>query len=49
VRQLKEGYVGASKPFPKWRSDLTLVADYVDLSGIKKATLTLTYIFHVGH
>jgi hypothetical protein len=49
VRQLKEGYVGASKPFPKLRSDLTLVADYVDLSGIKKATLTLTYIFHVGH
>jgi hypothetical protein len=48
VRQLKEGYVGASKPFPKLRSDLTLVADYVDLSGIKKASLTLTYIFHIG-
>jgi hypothetical protein len=48
VRQLKEGYVGASKPFPKLRSDLTIVADYLDLAGIKKATLTLTYIFHVG-
>jgi hypothetical protein len=48
ARHLKEGYVGASKPFPKLRSDLTLVADYLDLSGIKKASLTLTYIFHVG-
>jgi hypothetical protein len=48
VRQLKEGYIGASKPFPKVRGELTAVADYVDLSGIKKATLTLSYIFHVG-
>jgi hypothetical protein len=48
VRQLKEGYVGASKPFPKVRGELTVVADYIDLSGIKKATLTLSYIFHVG-
>jgi hypothetical protein len=48
ARHLKEGYVGASKPFPKLRSDLTLVADYLDLSGIKKASLTLTYIVHVG-
>jgi hypothetical protein len=30
------------------RSDLTLVADYIDLSGIKKGTLTLSYIFHIG-
>lgn len=48
VRQLKEGYVGASKPFPKLRGDLTIVADYLDLAGIKKTTLTLTYIFHIG-
>jgi hypothetical protein len=48
VRQLKEGYVGASKPFPKLRSNLTIVADYLDLSGIKKASLTLSYIFHIG-
>jgi hypothetical protein len=48
VRQLKEGYIGASKPFPKLRSDLTLVADYIDLSGIKKSTVTLNYIFHIG-
>ncbi len=48
VRRLKEGYVGASKPFPKLRSEVTLVADYIDLSGVKKSTLTLNYIFHIG-
>ena len=48
TRQLKEGYVGASKPFPKLRSNLTIVADYEDLAGIKKASLTLSYIFHIG-
>jgi hypothetical protein len=48
VRQLREGYIGLSKPFPKIRGELTAVADYLDLSGIKKASLTLSYIFHVG-
>ena len=48
VRQLKEGYVGVSKPFPKIRGELTAVADYLDLAGIKKATLTVSYIFHIG-
>lgn len=48
-RQLHEGYVGASKPFPRLRSELTLVADYQNLSGIKHATMTLNYIFHLGH
>jgi hypothetical protein len=48
VRQLKEGYVGVSKPFPKIRGELTVVADYLDLSGIKKASLTASYIFHIG-
>lgn len=49
VHQLREGYVGLSKPFPRLRSEVTLVADYLDLSGIKKASLTLNYIVHVGH
>jgi hypothetical protein len=49
VHQLREGYFGVSKPLPRWRSEVTLVADYLDLSGIKKASLTLTYIVHVGH
>jgi hypothetical protein len=47
--RLREGYVGITKPLPHLRSDLALVADYQDLSGIKRATLTLNYIFHVGH
>jgi hypothetical protein len=49
TRQLHEGYVGASKPLPRLRSEITLVADYQNLSGIKHATMTLNYIFHVGH
>jgi hypothetical protein len=48
ARELREGYVGASKPFPKLRSNLTIVADYEDLSGVKKTSLTLSYIFHLG-
>jgi hypothetical protein len=47
-RTLKEGYVGVSKPLSHLRSELTLVADYLDLSGSKRATVTLNYIFHVG-
>jgi hypothetical protein len=47
--QLHEGYVGVSKPFPHQRSELTLVADYQDLSGIKHAIVTLSYTVHVGH
>jgi hypothetical protein len=46
--QLHEGYVGVSKPFAHARSELTLIADYQNLSGTKRATLTLNYIFHVG-
>jgi hypothetical protein len=46
--QLHEGYVGLTKPFPHARSELTLIADYQNLSGTKRATLTLNYIFHVG-
>ncbi len=49
AKRLKEGYVGISKPFPRARGELTLVADYLDLSGSRRATLTLSYIFHVGH
>jgi hypothetical protein len=47
-QRLKEGYVGVTKPLPRLRSELTLVADYQDLSGSKRATVTLNYIFHVG-
>jgi hypothetical protein len=30
---LKEGYIGLSKPLPKWRSDITFIVDYQHLSG----------------
>jgi hypothetical protein len=26
-----------------------MVADYQNLSGVKHATLTLNYVFHIGH
>jgi len=47
--RLTEGYVGMSKPLPHLRGEVTIVADYQDVSGIKRVTLTLNYIFHVGH
>jgi hypothetical protein len=47
--RLKEGFAGISKPFPHVRGELTLVGDYLDLSGSRRATLTLSYIFHVGN
>ena len=43
---LKEVFVGASKTVA--RSQLTLVADYLELAGVKRETLTLTYIFDLG-
>jgi len=47
-RQLKEAYAGLTVPVPSWRGDLTAVADYIDLAGSRRATLTVNYIFHVG-
>lgn len=51
---LREGYVGLSKPVPALRGELSVVADYIDLSksgfsSSKHITLTVNYIFHVGH
>ncbi len=48
IHRLKEAYVGVSKPLPHLRSDITLIADYQDLSGSKRTTITLNYIVHVG-
>jgi hypothetical protein len=49
IRRVKEGFIGASKPIPRWHSEITLVADYIDLSGIKRSIFTLTYLFHIPH
>jgi hypothetical protein len=46
--QLHEGYLGMTKSISSWHGDLTAVFDYLDLAGVKRATLTVAYIYHVG-
>ena len=41
--KLKEGFVGTSKSFG--RSDVSFIADYLDISGTRRVTLTVNYIF----
>jgi hypothetical protein len=48
AHELHEEYVGWTKPFARWHSELTVAADYLDLSGITRASLTISYIFHLG-
>lgn len=45
-KRLNEGFVGVSKPLS--RGKLTLVADYLDLAGIRRSTLTVSYIMDLG-
>lgn len=47
ARQLHEEYLGLTKPVPSWRSDFTLLFDYLDLGGIKRGTITLSYVYHL--
>jgi len=44
--RLKEVFLGASKSFA--RAELTVVADYLDLSGTRRETLTVNYIYDLG-
>lgn len=44
---LREGYVGASRTFAR-RTEVTLTGDYLNLSGSKRATLTLSFMIHLG-
>jgi hypothetical protein len=44
---LREEYVGASRTFAR-RTDVTLTADYINLSGSKRLTLTLNFIIRLG-
>lgn len=44
---LREGFIGASKTVAR-RTDISLTADYLNLSGSKRATLTLGFIFRLG-
>ena len=44
---LREGYVGASKTFGR-RTDVSLTTDFLNLSGSKRWTWTLGFMFHLG-
>jgi len=43
----RDGYVGASKTFAR-RTEVSLTAEYLNLSGTKRATITLGFIFRLG-
>jgi len=51
--RLKEGYLGATVPLPRLRSEVSLIADYQNLSSplvsSKRLQGTLNYVFHIGH
>ena len=44
---LREGYIGASKLFAQ-RTEVTMTGDYQNLSGSKRATVTLSFMVHLG-
>jgi len=44
---LREGYVGASKTFAR-RTEVSLTGDFQNLSGTKRTTVTLGFIFRLG-
>jgi hypothetical protein len=43
---LNEGYVGAAKSIPQWRSDVTFIVDYQHLSGGTGATVDTLGVSH---
>jgi len=45
-KRLNEGFLGFATPLSSGK--LTVVADYLDLAGIRRATLTVSYIFDLG-
>lgn len=44
---LREGYAGVSKTFAR-RTDVTLTGDFQNLSGTKRTTVTLAFVFRLG-
>jgi len=44
---LREGYLGASRTFSR-RTEASLTGDFQNLSGTKRVTVTLGFIFHLG-
>jgi hypothetical protein len=51
--RVKEGYVGASVPLPRARSEISLILDYQKLSNRTRDSNrfqgNLNYVFHIGH
>lgn len=51
--RLKEGYVGATLPLPRWRSEVSVILDYQNLSSAltksERFQGNLNYVFHIGH
>jgi hypothetical protein len=51
--RLKEGYVGATLPLPRLRSEISLIFDYQNLSSSlvdsKRFQGNLNYVVHLGH
>ncbi len=51
--RVKEGYVGATLPLPRVRSEVSLILDYQNLTSTfvnsKRFQGNLNYIFHLGH
>jgi hypothetical protein len=47
-RMLREGYAGVSTALPSWHAQLSVIADYVDLAGTRRATLTVSYVQRLG-
>jgi hypothetical protein len=45
-KRLNEGFVGCATPLSNGK--LTVVADYLDLAGFRRVTLTVSYIFDLG-
>jgi hypothetical protein len=51
--RLKEGYVGATLPLPRIRSEVSVILDYQDLSSrlvhSRRIQGNLNYVLHIGH
>lgn len=51
--RVKEGYIGATVPLPRARSEISLVLDYQKLSNpsvdSNRFQGNLNYVFHIGH
>jgi hypothetical protein len=45
---LREGYGGVSFSVPSWHGDVSVIGDYIDLAGNRRAMLTINYMRWLG-